>query len=397
MPPYRNHNQTMSGRRFQKRGGSLPRREGAALVLAVALMFVLFSFLAFSIDAGFLAQSKAEMQRTADAAALAGAWELHDKLADGYEVDEAYPAIRVVAASYALQNPVNNSGPALDSGESSSDIETGFLPTVSSKIMTEDSENPFHAVRAVVSKTADKNGEVPLFFGRIFGRTGQALQVEATATLSHNISGFYLPPGSQATLKLLPFALDEETWQDCLDEATFDNYDFEEGNGEVYSGGDGVWEVNLFPQGTGSPGNRGTVDIGSSNNSTNDIKRQILHGISEQDLIDLGKPLNLSDSGTMTLNGDTGISAAVKSQLNSIIGETRVIPIFSTVSGNGNNASYTIVKWVGIRIMYVKLTGAMSKKRLIVQPAHVTSPYTISGTVGSDASDFLLSPVKLAQ
>ena len=42
--------------------------------------------------------------------------------------------------------------------------------------------------------------------------------------------------------------------------------------------------------------------------------------------------------GKLYLNGDTGISAGVKDELASIKGQPRIIPIFSTVSGNGNNA-----------------------------------------------------------
>ncbi len=95
----------------------------------------------------------------------------------------------------------------------------------------------------------------------------------------------------------------------------------------------------MFPQGTGSPGNRGTVDIGSSNNSTADIARQIVHGISPSDFAQLGGKLEFDDSGKLYLNGDTGISAGVKDELASIMGQPRIIPIFSTVSGNGNNAT----------------------------------------------------------
>jgi len=65
----------------------------------------------------------------------------------------------------------------------------------------------------------------------------------------------------------------------------------------IEPGADGVREVNLFPQGTGSPGNRGTVDIGSSNNSTADIARQIVHGISPEDLEHHGGKLELDEGG----------------------------------------------------------------------------------------------------
>ncbi len=53
--------------------------------------------------------------------------------------------------------------------------------------------------------------------------------------------------------------------------------------GHVSQGADQIREVNLYPQGCGVPGNRGTVDIGSNNNSTADIARQIVEGVSEAD------------------------------------------------------------------------------------------------------------------
>ena len=154
--------------------------------------------------------------------------------------------------------------------------------------------------------------------------------------------------------------------------------------------------MNLYPQGTGSPGNRGTVDIGSSNNSTADIARQIVYGISAHDLSYLGGKIQFDANGELQLNGDTGISAGVKDELASIIGKPRVIPIFSKVQGPGNNAQYTIVKWFGIRIMDVQLTGAMSKKHVTIQAApmvvHGVLPSATTGT-----SAYVYSPVVLVK
>ena len=62
-----------------------------------------------------------------------------------------------------------------------------------------------------------------------------------------------------------------------------DDWTWDQDTLSVRSGPDGKYEVNLYPQGTGSPGNRGTVDIGSSNNSTADIARQILYGVTPAD------------------------------------------------------------------------------------------------------------------
>lgn len=387
---------TIRDARAKRRSGPRQRR-GATLVLAVIFMFSLFSFLAFSIDTGYLAQSRAEIQRTADAAAMAGCWELYSQMENGTQLQDAGSAVRTAAAGMAMLNPVCRTNPVLDASPQTQDIKIGYFADTRNSSFSNDSSNPFFGVQALVSRTASKNGEIPFFFGRIFGDAGRPMESSATAIMAKQISGFSLPSSSSETIDLLPFALDLQTWQSLLAGTTSDNYAFDPVHKSVGNGGDGIREVNLYPQGTGSPGNRGTVDIGGSNNSTNDIARQILHGISAQDLQALGKPLNISSQGTMTLNGDTGISAGVKDELKSIIGQKRVIPIFSSVSGNGNNANYTIVRWVGVRIMNVNLTGKMSDKQLIVQPAPMIARHAVIASTGTTSSDFVLSPVMLAR
>lgn len=99
----------------------------------------------------------------------------------------------------------------------------------------------------------------------------------------------------------------------------------------------------------------------------------------------------------LVLNGDTGISAGVKDELASIIGQTRIIPVFSSVSGNGNNAMYTVVRWVGVRILAVKLTGAMNSKYLMVQPAPVLARNVIPGDSSRIWSSAIYSPVILVK
>ena len=162
------------------------------------------------------------------------------------------------------------------------------------------------------------------------------------------------------------------------------------------AGGDGWLEVNLYPQGTGSPGNRGTVDIGSNNNSTADIVRQILYGVSPADLAHYGGTLEFDSCGKLYLNGDTGISAGVKDDLADIKGQPRIIPIFSEVNGPGNNAIYTIVKWMGIRIMDVKLTGPMSQKHVTIQAAPVVGPGMVPSTT-TGTSSYVYSPAVLVK
>lgn len=374
-----------------RRRNRLPNRQrrGAVMVLAAILMIVILGMVAFAVDFGYLTIARTELQRNADAAAIAGCWDLMDDSPPGATADltAEIALARQSAAQYVTANSVCNSSVNVSSNSanaSGGDIVIGNLdnPSLASSSLTFTNPNLFNAVQVHVSKSASANGVVPLFFGRIFGMEGQALDAQATAALLNNISGFQVPVDG-SDLGILPFALDLDTWNGMLNGGGTDAFAWDEGTQSIVSGHDGVREINLYPQGTGSPGNRGTIDIGGSNNSTADIARQIVHGVSQADLDHIGGALKLDSSGKLYLNGDTGISAGVKDELTSIRGKPRIIPLFSSVVGPGNNATYTIVKFAGVRILDVKLTGAMSGKRVIIQPAKIVTEGAIANTNGT--------------
>lgn len=98
----------------------------------------------------------------------------------------------------------------------------------------------------------------------------------------------------------------------------------------------------------------------------------------------------------MSLDGNPGLSAAIKAPLTAIIGQPRALPIFSQVSGNGANAVYTIVKFVGVRVLDVQLTGSPSQKHVTVQPCPYTDPTVVPGNT-TLTSDSILAPVQLIQ
>lgn len=371
------------------------RRRGNILLLTAALMVVMMACIAFSVDVGYLYIARSELQRTADASAIAAAWELLDENAPAGAATAStlsYEA-RVKANQFAALNPVTNDTAALGV----EDVQIGFManPSDPGQDISFASVQMPNAVRVKVQKTSLQNGEVPLFFARVMGFDSAAAEAEATAALINNFGGFR-SPSDGSNLDLLPFALDVDTWNALLAGGGSDNYQYNSDTKTVTGGSDGVREVNLYPQGTGSPGNRGTVDIGGANNSTADIARQIVSGVSKDDMDQIGGSLEFDCNGELELNGDTGISAGVKDELASIIGEPRIIPIFSQVEGPGNNAQYTIVKFVGVRVCYVKLTGSMSSKKVIIQPCNVIA----RGGIPSDdpgSSYFLYSPVWLVR
>jgi len=366
------------------------RRRGAAAVLGLFLITSLVVLVAVTLDFGYIHVAETEMTRTADAAAMAGCWDLFEQKKGRSEVVPQTSRIHGEANRFAQLNSVGNDALQLSA---IGDLEVGTYHPSQPGVLNQADPFSFNAVRVTLRRQTHVNGELPLFFGGITGRDTQSLHTKATAAMLTAIDGFYEPEAGDQNLQILPFALDLESWLDTIAGNTVDEF-----NGltsSVSKGSDGVHETNLYPKGTGSAGNRGTVDIGGSNNSTNDLARQIIHGISRQDLIDLGKPLKFDDNGELELNGNTGISAGIKDELAAIIGQTRIIPIFTKVAGNGNTAMFTIVRFEGVRILEVKLTGSKRDKRLIIQPANVVARNARIDFSENASSSHLFAPVML--
>jgi hypothetical protein len=78
------------------------------------------------------------------------------------------------------------------------------------------------------------------------------------------------------------------------------------------------------------------------------------------------------------------------------LGLPRIIPIFQQVQRPGNNATYTIVELAGVRITDVNLTGKMSSKRVIIQPAAITALGAIPAA-GPQKSWYITSPAWLVR
>ena len=120
---------------------------------------------------------------------------------------------------------------------------------------------------------------------------------------------------------MLPFTLKKDDWiSQIIKRRGPDQYSYEDG--KLDPRGNGIPEMKMFPvrvKEDGDPtgaGNWGTVDIGASNNSTADLRRQIVEGVSDKDLEPYDGILALDETThTLDLNGDTGVSAGMKDAL----------------------------------------------------------------------------------
>ena len=374
-------------------------RQGNILIMTCFMMVAMIAFIALAVDVGYLYTVRNELQRSADASAIAAAWELveEDTMDADFCVDDLSTNARSTAVQFAALNKVGNSAPGL----AEDDVFVGYMADPSNpseSLVALPAGMLPNAVQVRVQRTEIQNGEIPLFFARILGIDKSAAEAEATAALVQGFNGFEMPSDG-SNLEMLPFALDIDTWNSLATGGAGDNWSYNKETKTVTAGCDGINEINLYPQGTGSSGNRGTVDVGGANNSTADLARQIRYGVNSDDmeaLTDSGRTLEFNADGELFLNGDTGISAGLKDDLVSIKGKARIIPIFDTVVGPGNNAEYTIVKFVGVRVLEVKLTGSMSSKKVIIQPANIVAKGGIVNT-GANKTEHVYSPVWLVR
>jgi len=111
-------------------------RHGAITVLSALLLIIMLAMAAFAIDFGFILAGRTELQRAADSAALAAAWELisEDTLLSGASMDNTFLQARVVADAYSQSNTVLQTACRPDTNAANSangDIVIGELQDLS--------------------------------------------------------------------------------------------------------------------------------------------------------------------------------------------------------------------------------------------------------------------------
>ena len=166
-------------------------RRGALVVLAAFMMVAFIAFVALAVDVGYILVARSELQRSADAAAMAGAWKLADEgrfKGDPY-LSYAMSNARDMATNYASANTVCTAEPYVDlniTNQVEGDVVIGHLANFSDPQATLDFTNPslFNAVQVRVRRNANQNGLVPSFFSRFLGVDGFVVEAEATAALA---------------------------------------------------------------------------------------------------------------------------------------------------------------------------------------------------------------------
>lgn len=376
------------------RRGTNRNRKGAIAVLTAVCLVILLAMVAFAVDLGYILVAETDLQRAADAAAHAAVLEYRSDDNAHLKVHRA----RVTASQYVQDNQILNTSATVSLNHANSaegDVVVGRIDfDRPSQPMTFGDDDECNAVRVRVRRTASRNGAVPLFFARVLGLDSAERYARATAAVIHEVGGFRVPPSGE-NVPLLPITIHVDFWETEL-RGNVDQWAYHATDQSISEEPDDIPEVVLFPNRTESSGNFGTVNIGVTANSASYLGNQIRNGISQSDLDFHGGQLALNEQGELPLSGNPGLSSSVKDDLEAIRGQTVIIPLYSQVTGSGDNAAFTIVKFVGVRVMAVDLTGG--EKFVSVQPANVTFKGVVQADAGlRDTSEMVFSPPVIVQ
>jgi hypothetical protein len=369
-------------------------------VIAAVLFPLFVAFAALSTDTAVIAVARSQASTAADAAALAGAMQLatEDRVRGATSLTTEITAANNQAVSLATSNFVLGSAPVVKANTSNAaggQIMVGYLdPTNPSSTLDSSagSTSLFNSVQVNILRDAGHGGVVPTVFAQLMGFKGTTVSVTSTATAqSYSISGFQAVGSLNASL--LPIVLDKTTWQTMMAGQSTDQYTYNPSTNTVTSGADGIYESQLYPVSSGSPGNWGTIKVGVSNNSTSTLSSQIQYGITPSELATYPNSTIQLDTTqnppSITFSGNPGISAGIKSALSSIIGQPVAVPIYDQSGGNGNNAWYRVIAFQPARILSVNFQG--NPKYVIIQPCLLNDPTAIAGTAQSWTSGGLIS------
>lgn len=359
------------------------RRRGATAVFVVIMLPVIAGFAALTVDVGMLYSTRADLQNSADAAAMAGAralttddmMRLRMNAADTY----AMSVVRLmVERSIAQVSRHNHSFGASQTSISPGDVGIGWLDLTSATepLNTGASPSSYNAVQVVVRRsTESRNGPVNLLFAWIFGKRISDVTASAAAAFDDRFSR-YSPDGNGPAL--LPISVNIALFDSAMSTGG-DAYALDPMNGTISSGSDGLRELIAYP-GEQAPGNYGLLNIGVDNQGLTVLAEQVENGVTPAELeMETGSSEltfvdENGDPATYTITGNPGYKANLEESFDDHVGELIGFFVHDVVYNSGSNAEYEIVGIRWAHVMDVKLKTSYVTRGLWLQPVAYTGP-----------------------
>ncbi len=367
-------------------------RHGAVVPLCALMLIPLLGMLAFSIDAGYMALVRADLQNAADAAALAGAERLQ-------ELYVQYNQPGQTSQSNILNWATTNSGPS--SPMATAELFASYNRAGNVNLTVPDSDVSFgftnaqgsytspyagfpNTIQVIVRRDHIMNSPVQLFFGGVLGISSVELTATARATIySGTVSSLQVITGVGA--HILPVALDYKVWDQFYQSGISPD-------GSIHlNANNQLPELQVYPYPGEAPGNFALLDVGPPQNNAPAFRSWIDNGETPNDINYLltNNLLPVSLQGPEPWKGGPGLKSTLVPNFASQEGVPNLIPLFQAAqypaaannytyiaaSNQGQNATYAIVGFAGVTISNATATG--SNMVIAIQPMAVVDPTAV--------------------
>ena len=355
------------------------KRDGTITPLTCILLTFIIAMVAFAVDISWATLTQSELQNTADSAALAGA----NKLGDNFVLynlptqtsaqkkalaDAAVSAAKTTAKSYASYNSAGGvSGLML----LDKDIDVGF--TDASGVYTTYSSTSTtypNTVKLTMRRDSAANTPLNMFFAPVIGVNS----VELTASAGATIYGGTVNSFRVGTLNsgMLPMTYDVNDWNAFVRTGV-------NSQGLVGRDASGNPIVQVYPS-IKDTGNFGLLSLNDQHAGASTVRNWVENGATPADIQALHNsnliPLSAHNPQLWDWLGDTGFKSSVVQDVNSFVGKTFVLPLFTPKGtapydageGNGSHYSYNIVQFVGVKIVQ----SPDANREVWLQPAAVS-------------------------
>jgi len=295
-------------------------RRGQVIVMAAVALGVLAVIASLTIDVGHMFAENAKLQNAADAATVAAAQELIAQRQD--EADETTARCAAATEGAAIA--------ALNSADAGVQVNFGSYDSATEVFTVEGTEVEATAIQVNTYRNdSAPGGPLSLFFSSVMGLDSVEVGSSAVCDMFDNIYAI----GSD----LRPFAVPSGCIAGVQPGETF-----------VFDIAQGEWcfegELEV------SPGNFGWLNLDGGANTTGELADWVQNGYPELFIID-------PDTGHIWIDGTPGLRAALKDELESVVGRPMFMCVYDTMEGNGANAEFRVVTFAGVTILEVDVTG----------------------------------------
>jgi len=284
-------------------------RSGQVLVVGAFAILVVGIVAALAVDVGYIYCTRARLQNAADAAALAAAQQLAEERNAGSGEATARSAAATEAAALVGAN------------WEAAGWHVAFGAFEEGTFIEQSAETPATAVKVVAGRDEEApGGALALFFAPLAGVNSVNVSAAGLCSLSAGIRTI------RNNSNLMPFAVYE---------------------GDVVQAGQ---TMVIYDHGQVAPGNFGLLNFDGGSMGTPELWDWILHGYPGEVSID-------PDVGYAWIDGECGFRTAIRSAIEQRIGDGVIVCVYDDVTGQGANARFRIVRFMGVVLTGCHLTG----------------------------------------